>query len=185
METKEKVLVYDATLCTGCMRCMTTCSTYHFGATSFTKSRIQIVRHEGHAVTRMDEIDELIFQPMTCQQCDKPRCQEFCPARAIDRDPKTRAMMVNYNRCIGCRTCVAVCPFGAMRYDTVRKKVFKCDLCDGDPQCVKFCPQEALQFVPKDVSNTLKIDALSRKLIELQRTPVMEAVIEVKRNVAA
>ncbi len=185
MEAKDKILVHDATLCTGCLRCMTTCSTYHFGATSLTKSRIQIMRHEGHALTRMDEVDDLIFQPMTCQQCDKPRCQELCPARAIDRDPKTRAMMVNYNRCIGCRTCVAVCPFGAMRYDTVRKKVFKCDLCDGDPQCVKFCPQEALQFVPKDVSNTLKIDALSRKLIELQRTPVMEAVNEVKRNVVA
>ena len=185
METTEKTLVHDATLCTGCMRCMTTCSTYHFGATSFAKSRIQIVRHEGHAITRMDEIDELIFQPMTCQQCDKPRCQEFCPARAIDRDPKTRAMTVNYNRCIGCRTCVTVCPFGAMRYDTIRKKVFKCDLCDGDPQCVKFCPQEALKFVSKDVSNTLKIDSLSRKLIELQRVPAQEAVVEVKRNVTA
>lgn len=185
MEGKEKVLVHDATLCTGCMRCMTTCSTYNFGSTSFTKSRIQIVRHEGHTLTKMNEVDELIFQPMTCQQCDKPRCQEFCPARAIDRDPVTRAMVVNYNRCIGCRTCMTVCPFGAMRYDTIRRRVFKCELCDGDPQCAKMCPTDALQFISKDVANAPKINALSRKLIELQRVPVQEAIIEVKRNVTA
>lgn len=182
MGTEQKVLVHDATLCTGCMRCMTTCSTSHFGSTSFTKSSIQIVRHEGHAITRMDEVDELIFLPMTCQQCDKPRCQEFCPARAISRDPRTNAMIINYSRCIGCRTCVAVCPFGAMRYDTIRKKVFKCDLCDGDPQCAKFCPQEALKYVSKDVSNMPKIDSLSRRLIELQRVPAQVVPVEVKHN---
>ena len=179
MDTKEKVLVFDHNTCTGCMRCMTTCSTYNNGSTSFTKARLQIVRHEGHAITRMDEPDELIFQPMICQQCDKPRCQEFCPAHAIDRNPETKAMVINYNRCIGCRLCMAVCPFGAMRYDTSRRRVFKCELCEGDPQCVKLCPQEALQFVPKDVANTVKINNLSRKLIEAQRTPES---IEVRTN---
>jgi len=181
LENKEKTLVHDATICTGCMRCMTTCSTYNFGSTSFTKSRIQIVRHEGHALTRMDEVDELIFQPMICQQCDKPRCQEFCPAHAIDRNPKTNAMVINYDRCIGCRMCMAVCPFGAMRYDTKRHKVFKCELCEGDPQCVKLCPQEALQFLSKDVANSPKINALSQRLIEAQRSPE----VEVKTNVGA
>ncbi len=170
-DTKDKVLVHDATLCTGCMRCMTTCSTYNFGATSFTKSRIQIIRHEGHAITRMDEPDELIFQPMTCQQCDKPRCQDFCPAHALDRDPKTRAMKVNYDRCLGCRQCMVVCPFGAMRYDTTRRKIFKCELCEGDPQCVKMCPQGALQFLPKDIANLPKINTLSKKMISMQRVP--------------
>lgn len=180
MDITEKVLIHDATLCTGCMRCMTTCSTYNFGATSLSKSRIQIVRHEGHAITRMDEEDELIFQPMICQQCDKPRCMEMCPARAITRNPETKSMVVNYDRCIGCRMCIAVCPFGAMRYDTVRRRVFKCELCEGDPQCVKFCPTGALQFLPKDVSNVVKIDSLARKLIEIQRTPV-ELPVEVKQ----
>jgi carbon-monoxide dehydrogenase iron sulfur subunit len=179
LDAKEKVLVHDHTICTGCMRCMTTCSTYNNGSTSLTKARLQIVRHEGHAITRMDEVDELIFQPMICQQCDKPRCQEFCPTHAIDRNPETRAMVINYDRCIGCRLCMAVCPFGAMRYDSSRRRVFKCELCEGDPQCVKLCPQEALQFLPKDVANTVKINNLSKKLIEAQLVP---EPIEVKPN---
>ena len=90
-------------------------------------------------------------------------------------------MVINYDRCIGCRMCMAVCPFGAMRYDTNRHKVFKCELCDGDPQCVKLCPQEAIKFLPKDVANAPKINSLSKKLIEAQRSPEGE----VKTNVGA
>jgi Fe-S-cluster-containing dehydrogenase component len=180
LETKEKVLVHDHSLCTGCMRCMTTCSTYNNGSTSLARARLQIVRHEGHALTRIDEIDELVFQPMLCQQCDKPRCQEFCPVHAIDRDPKTRAMVINYDRCIGCRMCMAVCPFGAMRYDTSRRRVFKCQLCDGDPQCARLCPSGALQYILKDMANAPRISTLSKKLIEAQRVPVAE-MVEVKK----
>lgn len=74
---------------------------------------------------------------------------------------------------------MAVCPFGAMRYDTARHRVFKCELCGGDPQCVKLCPQEALKFLPKDVANAPKIDTLSKKLIEAQRSPESEVTTHV------
>jgi len=169
---EEKVIVWDPVLCTGCMRCMTTCSTYNFGATSLSKSRIQIIRHEGHAITRMDEEDNLIFQPLLCQQCDKPHCQNVCPVKAISADKETLAKSINYDKCIGCRLCMIACPFGAMRYDPLRKKVYKCELCEGDPQCVRLCPTTALQFLPKEVANTVKIAALSKKLIKAQSEPL-------------
>ena len=54
---------------------------------------------------------------------------------------------VDYEKCIGCRTCVSVCPFGAMHFVASDRKVIKCDLCDGDPQCVRFCEIEAVRFV--------------------------------------
>ena len=166
---EEKALVFDPFICTGCMRCMTTCSTYNNGATSLAKARLQVARHEGHAITDIDEEDELIFEALTCQQCDVPYCMHFCPVNAISRNTETGAMVINYNRCIGCRMCMTGCPFGAIRYDTSRKRVIKCELCDGDPQCVKFCPTEALQFLPKSLANSPKIDYLSRKITE-QRT---------------
>jgi Fe-S-cluster-containing dehydrogenase component len=168
-DMEEKALVFDPFICTGCMRCMTTCSTYNNGATSLTKARLQVARHEGHAITDIDEEDELIFEALTCQQCDIPYCMHFCPANAISRNSETGAMVINYNRCIGCRMCMTGCPFGAIRYDTGRKKVIKCELCDGDPQCVKFCPTGALQFLPKSLANSPKIDYLSKKITE-QRT---------------
>ena len=46
--------------------------------------------------------------------------------------------------------CVAACPFGAMGFNTDTKKVFKCDFCDGDPQCARFCEVGAVQYVDAD-----------------------------------
>ncbi len=164
---EEKVLVYDPALCTGCMRCMTTCSTYNHVATSLVGARINITRHEGHALTRIDEEDDLIFQAMTCRQCDKPYCMYFCPVRAIKRDKKTGAMVINYDKCIGCRMCITMCPFGAALYDSARNRVIKCQLCDGDPQCVKLCPSGALQYLPKSMANKPTMNRIAMKTVGL------------------
>ena len=45
---------------------------------------------------------------------------------------------------------MSVCPFGAMNYNLIDKKVFKCDLCGGKPQCVRFCDIKAVNFVSSD-----------------------------------
>jgi carbon-monoxide dehydrogenase iron sulfur subunit len=181
---EEKVIVFDPLLCTGCMRCMTTCSTYNDGATSLSKARIHVVRHEGHAITGIDEEDELIFEVLTCLQCDKPFCMYFCPTRAIERNADTGAMTINYDRCIGCRMCMIGCPFGAIRYDSDKKQVIKCEFCDGDPQCVKFCPTDALQFLPKSVANIPKIDRLARRVVELSPRAAEELPAGEERHVS-
>lgn len=182
----EKILVFDPALCTGCMRCATTCSTYNNGATSLSKSRIHVVRHEGHAITRIDEEDDLIFEVLSCRQCDTPFCQYFCPTKALERNRDTGAMTVNYDKCIGCRMCMVGCPFGAILYDPNRKRVIKCELCGGDPQCVRFCPSGALQFVPKELAHTPKIDRLGRKMIELRPRATEEiAASEERKHVSS
>ena len=164
----EKVLVFNPEYCTGCMRCMTTCSTYNNGATSLTKSRIHVIRHEGHAITRIDEEDDLVFDIITCQQCDEPRCMYFCPTMAIERDGTTRAMKIDHDKCMVCRMCVVSCPFGAIFYDADAKQVIKCEFCGGDPQCVKFCPTGALQFMPKKLTHLPRRDRLARTMIQLR-----------------
>jgi carbon-monoxide dehydrogenase iron sulfur subunit len=130
------------------MYCMTACSTHHEGRTSFSSARLQIIRHEGHAITRMEEEDELIFSLNICQQCDEPICASVCPTGSIRRDPLTAAMIIDPKRCVGCRTCLMACYFGAISYSEKKKQVFKCDLCGGDPRCVRFCQPKALTFVP-------------------------------------
>jgi Fe-S-cluster-containing hydrogenase component 2 len=107
--------------------------------------------------------NEGLYVPMSCQQCQDAPCLNVCPVKAISKDEKLGAMLVDYDTCIGCRSCVAVCPFGAMNFNVIDKKVFKCDLCEGDPQCVRFCEEKAVDFVePDEVSIAKKRTAAER-----------------------
>jgi carbon-monoxide dehydrogenase iron sulfur subunit len=168
MIADEKVIVFDPDYCSGCMYCMIACSTYNNGATSLSKSRIHIVRHEGPAISKIDEEDDLIFDVITCNHCDEPYCLNFCPTLAIERDKDTGAIIINRDKCVGCRMCMLSCPFGAILYDVTKRQVIKCELCGGDPQCVRFCPTDALQFLPRRLAHLPKIDRLARKMIQFR-----------------
>ena len=85
--------------------------------------------------------------PLTCQQCEDPLCVAMCPAQALSRSAATHAVVVDPDKCLGCRTCVEVCPFGAPAVDPRTGKAEKCTLCEGEPTCVKVCSQQALAFV--------------------------------------
>jgi len=77
------------------------------------------------------------------------------------------------------------CPFGAIRYDSDRKQVIKCEFCDGDPQCVRFCPTGALQFLPKSVANIPKIDYLARRIVELRPRVAEEVTVGDEKHVSS
>ena len=132
-----KVLYIDYQKCTGCRTCELVCSVMHYGVANPSKSRIKVMKWEA----------EGLYVPMSCQQCQDAPCMNVCPVKAISRDDDMARVEVDYDVCIGCRSCVAVCPFGAMNFNVKDKEVFKCDLCDGDPQCVRFCDVEAVSFV--------------------------------------
>lgn len=172
---ERKILVFDPYRCTGCMYCMTACSTHNEGSTSFSKPRLQIFRHEGHALTKTNEEDDLIFLLIACQQCEDAICSGVCPTKALKRDVSTGAMVINRNKCVGCRMCLMNCPFGAISFSLKKKQVFKCELCAGDPQCVKFCKGEALKFVPIEQTPLAKRSRTAEK--------VKEGLMEKVRNV--
>jgi len=104
---------------------------------------------------------------MVCQQCKTPLCMEACPVNALARDEKTGAIVVDEDRCVGCRVCVMICPIGGVFIDPVTNLAYKCDLCEGDPECVKHCDLEAIKFLPKDLADLSKKRADSEKLSEL------------------
>ena len=70
----------------------------------------------------------------------------ICPVRALRRKTETGAIVLDCDRCIGCKQCMVVCPFGAIHFNHATGRLFKCDLCDGDPECVKWCYTGAVSF---------------------------------------
>ena len=59
-------------------------------------------------------------------------------------------------RCIVCKMCVNACPLGSASFSPAIRKIIKCETCDGDPGCVKYCPSRALVYSAEE-------DALGRK----------------------
>jgi Fe-S-cluster-containing hydrogenase component 2 len=129
--------------CVGCRTCEMVCSLSHEREIDPFHSRIKVIKWE-HAVRNV---------PMNCRQCEEAPCEMICPSNAITYDDELGIVKIRYARCIGCRSCISVCPFGAMGFNSHEKKVFKCDLCDGEPLCVKFCAYDALEFVDNEELN--------------------------------
>ncbi|KPJ76877.1 MAG: electron transporter [Deltaproteobacteria bacterium SG8_13] len=154
MASANKVLMIDYEKCTGCRLCELVCAVKHDGISNPVRSRIRVIKWEAEGV----------YVPMSCQQCQDAPCMTGCPAGAISRNESMERVEVDYDLCIGCRTCVSVCPFGAMNFNPIDRKVIKCDLCDGDPQCVRFCDVKAVDFVDADRVGQIKSRSAARRV---------------------
>jgi Fe-S-cluster-containing hydrogenase component 2 len=149
-----KALYIDYQKCTGCRTCELVCAVQHDGCSNPTRSRIKVVKWESRG----------LYIPMSCQQCQDAPCMNICPVKAISKDDELGRVMVDYDTCIGCRSCVSICPFGAMSFNVIDKMVFKCDLCDGDPQCVRFCDVKAVDLVEENDVSILKTRSAAEKI---------------------
>lgn len=165
MEGTQKALTINYEKCTGCRLCELVCAVKHDGISNPVRSQIRVMKweHEG------------LYIPVSCQQCQDAPCMNGCPVGAISRNDDLGRVEVDYEICIGCRTCVGVCPFGAMNFNHIDKKVAKCDLCDGDPQCVRFCDVKAVEYmdtgdvsVQKKREAALRLSAAGKKASNLQ-----------------
>ena len=152
-----RVLMIDHEKCTGCRQCEMVCSVFHNGASNPSRSRIKVVKWEHVG----------FYLPMTCQNCEKPFCVEVCPTKACHKDLENQRVMIDRDKCIGCKTCIVACPFGAPLYDKVERISIKCDYCDGDPQCVRFCEAKAIAYVDEDQVGVSKKREVSLKFFEL------------------
>ncbi len=138
-----KLIEVSHSNCVGCRLCVMICSLVKEGECSTSRSRITIFRNEefGNNLVSL------------CIQCAEEYCVESCPTAALSRDPKTGAVLVEEELCTGCEACVDACPVGAISYDKEREVVFKCDLCGGDPECVKFCSRGTLALKETDIAS--------------------------------
>jgi len=140
---KMSVILVDPDKCTSCKQCEKVCSLKHIGECNPVLSSIKVLR--GGIMGQ-----NFITVPVVCQQCETPICKEVCPMEAIYQDSKTSAYLINEERCIGCRLCTISCPLGTIEVNSNKRTAFKCDLCGGDPECVKVCLPGALTYVEKD-----------------------------------
>jgi Fe-S-cluster-containing hydrogenase component 2 len=134
-EMTWKKLGFNTHKCTGCRICELSCSIEK-------TEKINPKRARLHVFYDYPSNDRVIV----CHQCNSAPCANNCPQNAISRNNDTGAWIVDEDNCIGCGTCVKVCPFKIIKLSFDDNKSVKCDLCEGDPQCVRWCPAGALTY---------------------------------------
>jgi Fe-S-cluster-containing hydrogenase component 2 len=124
--------------CTGCNRCTYVCSATKGGVFAPFRARIKITNFafRGYSV------------PNICFQCPKADCMEACPSGAISRND-SGVVLIDATTCTACGACVDACTYGMVEQDATGI-AYKCDLCGGDPACVKECHADALLYVPAE-----------------------------------
>jgi anaerobic dimethyl sulfoxide reductase subunit B len=134
----------DATRCINCKTCEIACKDLHDAAPG---RRIRRVRSfEGGEFPAVFAYNV----SMSCNHCERPACVEGCPAGAYSKRPGDGVVLHDPEKCIGCRYCTWLCPYGAPQYDAREGRVRKCDLCREEPApvCVSACPMRALEVGP-------------------------------------
>jgi len=135
----SRSIVINADLCTGCRSCELACSASKEGEFIPERSRIHILSNTLEGWSR----------PTVCLQCEDPMCMAVCPVGAISKTKTPQGdhlIKIDREKCIGCHRCMVACPIGAIDFFPNLKSI-KCDLCGGDPQCVKFCFYDCLHFI--------------------------------------
>ena len=144
--TTPSFIAVDYARCSGCRICEAECALVREHSFDLWRSRIKAHRFE----PQLDIVS-------LCAGCADAPCVSVCPKDvvALTRDPQTGAILLNESKCIGCQACIHACSkdrTAVIRMSRDGKKALGlCDLCGGDPACVKVCPEQCLSIVPANV----------------------------------
>jgi len=123
-------------LCSGCRACQVACVARHDGRFGTATARIRVTKIEPQGVDR----------PHVCRLCGRAPCLAACPTGALYKDEMTGAVLLRQEECTGCGACVDACPFGMVAWHPETGYPLICDLCGGDPACVKRCAAGAIVY---------------------------------------
>lgn len=164
-------LLFDSTLCVGCKACVTACKIandkpmtvppdqpYLDETTDLSHTALNVIKMytDGSPEVKDRETDGFAFIKHSCMHCVDPSCVSVCPVSAMQKRPGDGVVTYSADACIGCRYCVASCPFRIPRaqYDSATPEIHKCQLCqhlykDGKfSACADSCPTGATLFGP-------------------------------------
>ena len=129
--------------CLGCHLCEYNCAFANSGQTNIVKAL------KGKSIfprIHVEGEDKITFA-VSCRHCEDPMCVKSCISGALSK--KDGTVCIDRNKCVGCLTCILVCPYGAMSQDA-NGAVQKCELCMGntcgEPACVKGFPNRAIVY---------------------------------------
>ncbi len=156
--------------CIGCSRCVDACKAENnvprepfffrtwmerYVITKDREAVVQSINIKTKASKEMmqddDDVLRSFFVPKLCNQCANPPCVQVCPVGATF-STKDGVVLVDRNRCIGCRYCIQACPYGARYLHPATKTADKCTFCYHRvakgllPACVEVCPTQARIF---------------------------------------
>ncbi len=152
-------MALDTTKCVGCMDCVVACKTENQVPEGFNRDWIAYQTDGLYPTLHMEIRSE------RCNHCDQPPCVECCPTGASHVEDFGKIVLVTENECIGCKACVASCPYEA-RFINPKGYADKCTFCNHrveqglDPACVSVCPTHCMTFGDLDDPQS----AVSRQL---------------------
>ena len=152
--TEKSFISADLQKCTGCGTCELICAIKRENVYSPRYSRIKILR-----------LFRLVNLAVVCRQCKDAPCVVSCPQDCLVQSENSGVILVDESKCDCCGWCMEACPYGAITVNPETETVMICDLCDGNPQCVEWCPEEALGFVTQEEFNENIREATADKLI--------------------
>ena len=170
-------MAIDLKRCFGCQACAAACKIANNLPKNVVFNRVSTVGGE-FPDTPAGEFPNctMSFLPFQCQHCENPACLEVCPTGATYTDD-TGTVLVDYERCIGCRYCMAACPYQVRVHNKVSGAVEKCKFCHAwvyeHPEtpsntCVTACVTGCRIFGDLDDPNS----ELSRAIVEKNALPI-------------
>ena len=160
--------VLDQTRCIGCHACSTACKSENGVPLGVNRTYVKAVEIGTFPVLRR------AFQVTRCNQCDSAPCTVACPTRAMYR---RRDGIIDFDKsiCIGCKACIAACPYDAIFINPEDHSAEKCNLCSHridaglEPACVTVCPTGAIIVGDLDDPSSAVARVVQRDVVAVRR----------------
>lgn len=160
--------VIDQTRCIGCHACTTACKSENAVPVSVTRTYVKYVDVGLFPEARR------AFQVTRCNQCGDPPCVAACPTRAMYQ--RTDGLIdFDKSRCMGCKACMAACPYEAIFINPADGAAEKCNFCahrlaEGlEPACVVVCPTSAILVGDLHDTHSLVTRIVHREAVTVRR----------------
>lgn len=170
-------MLIDTTKCIGCFACRTACQRQND-----LLPNEAFIRYEEHVEGSYPDV-RIETVPLQCMHCENAPCAEVCPTGATHIGPGG-IVLVDHGRCIGCKYCMAACPYQVRTFNEEEGIVDKCRFCTVSATesgtkmctCVEACLTGARIFGDLDDPNS----ELSRRIQESNAQPIKGDLTDVK-----